>query len=255
MILCIDIGNTQIHFGIFLDNKILMQFRYSSNDGVSSDQLGIFMKNVIFENEINFTDIKQIAICSVVPELDYAMRSACVKYFKIDPFFLAVGAKTGLKIKYSNPSEVGADRIATAVGATNILPHKNIIVVDMGTATTICAITKDKEYLGGAIFTGMKTSIRALYSNTSKLPSVEIIKPKFKLGRTTKENIQIGIYYGQLGAMKTTIDYVASEAFVDEKYAIIGTGGFAELYRDEKFFDIIIPELVLIGLKNIACYN
>ncbi len=255
MILCIDVGNTLIHFGVFDNDKLILQFRYNSKEGTSSDQFGIFVKNILIENEINCKSIKQIIICSVVPELDYSVRSACIKYFKIDPLFLNMGAKTGLKVKYKNPAEIGADRIATAIGAVDLYPNQNLIIVDMGTATTVCAITKEKEYLGGAILAGLKTSAKALHANTAKLSAVEIIKPPSGLGRATKENIQIGLFYGHLGAIKEIITYLSGHAFTEKSYKVIGTGGLSELYKSEKLFDIIIPELALKGLNRLHYMN
>jgi type III pantothenate kinase len=255
MILCIDVGNTQIHMGVFKDDKLVIQFRYNTASGMSSDQFGIFLKMILVEKNIDHKQIKDISICSVVPEIDYSLRSSCIKYFDIEPFFLKVGVKTGLKLKYNNPAEIGADRIATSIGAVDLHPNKNLIVVDMGTATTLCAVTKDKEYLGGAILPGMKSSAKALASDTAKLPSVEIIKPECQLGRSTKENIQIGLFYGQKGAIKEIISYISKHAFGSENYSIIGTGGFSETYRDCGLFNFLIPALCLIGLNKLMHMN
>ncbi|MFN7039210.1 MAG: type III pantothenate kinase [Alphaproteobacteria bacterium] len=255
MILCIDIGNTQIHAGVFKEENLILQFRYSSSEGMSSDQLGIFLKNILREHNLDPKSIHNITICSVVPELDYSVRSACIKYFQLTPFFLNVGVKTGLKIKYSNPAEVGADRIATAVGANCLHPNQNIVIVDMGTATTIDIVNKEKEYLGGAILPGLKSSVKALYINTSKLPSVEIVKPKLGLGKSTKENIQIGLFYGQLGAIKELIAYLTIQSFPNEEYIIIATGGFSEVYRNENIFEAIYQELAFVGLRVITNIN
>ncbi len=255
MILCIDVGNCQIHIGIFKDDKLVIQFRYNSSDGMSSDQFGIFLKMILAEKNINFKHIKNISICSVVPSLEYSIRAACIKYFGIRPFFLKVGAKTGLKLKYNNPAEIGADRIATAIGAIKLYPNTNIIIVDMGTATTVCAITKNKEYLAGAILPGIKSSAKVLSTETAQLPFVEIIKPQLKLGRTTKENIQIGLFYGQKGAIKELIDFITKYAFNNENYLVILTGGFSELYKDDKIFNISIPKLNFIGLNELTKLN
>lgn len=255
MILCIDVGNSQIHIGVFSKDKLVIQFRYNSNNGMSSDQFGIFLKLILLEKNIDYQAIKNISICSVVPDLDYSIRSACIKYFNIEPFFLNVGAKTGLKLKYNNPAEIGADRISTAIGAVDLYPDQNLIIVDMGTATTICAITKNKEYLAGAIIPGIKSSSKVLARDTAKLPSVEIAKPQNGLGRSTKENIQIGLFYGHIGSIKEIISYLTKHSFANETYLVIGTGGFSELYKSENLLKFIIPELVLIGLNKLAKMN
>lgn len=249
MILCIDIGNTQIHMGVFEEDSIVAQFRYGSTTAMSSDQFGIFLKMALAEKAIDWKIIQNISVCSVVPELDYSVRAACIKYFHLNPFFLVSGVKTGLNIKYSRPSEIGADRIATAIGGTAISPDSNLIIVDMGTATTVCAITKNKEYLAGAILPGIKSSLQSLCKDTAKLPSVEIVKPSLGLGKSTKDNIQLGIFYGQLGAIRAVIAYIATYAFEKSPYTVVGTGGFSELFKDEDLFNIIIPELALIGLS------
>ena len=186
-----------------------------------------------------------------MPELDYSIRAAVIKYLKIDPFFLNIGAETGLKIKRSNPSEIGADLIATAIGAVDIYPKTDLMVVDMGTATTVCAVTKEHEFLGGAILTGLKTSARALQTSTAKLGAVEIVKPAAGLGKNTKENIQIGLFYGHLGAVREITDYLAKQTFAKMPYKIIGTGGFSELYKNEDLFDKVVPELALRGLNKL----
>lgn len=241
MILCIDIGNSQIHIGVFEDDKLIAQARHNTHE---FDQFAVYLKS------IDYTDIRYISICSVVPEMNYSVESACIEHFKIKPFFLSAGVKTGLKFTYTNPSEIGADRIATAIGASKLYKNQNIIVVDMGTATTICATTKNSEYLSGAILPGIKSSLKALTSDTAKLQSVEIVKPIASLGRSTKENIQIGLFYGHFGAIKEIISYLSKHAFIDEKYLVIGTGGLSRLYESEQLFDVIIPDLVLLGLNE-----
>lgn len=249
MILCLDVGNSQIYGGVFTQDTIQLRFRLTTQSGNTSDQFGIFLKSVLRENNINPEVIKKIAICSVVPHIDYSLRSACLKYFDIEPFILQAGVKTGLKIKYRNPLEVGADRIANAIAAAQKFPDKNIIVVDLGTATTFCAVSSKKEYLGGVILTGMRLAMEALQNNTAKLFSVEIVTPAATLGRSTAESIQSGLFYGQLGAIREIIQRLNKEAFAGQTAKIIGTGGFAHLFEKEKLFTAIVPDLVLDGLR------
>lgn len=249
MILCLDVGNSQMYGGVFAEEKIQLRFRYPTQRGTTSDQLGIFLKNVLRENEVVCNTIKQIAICSVVPHMDYSLRSACIKYFDIDPFLLQAGVKTGLKIKYRNPIEVGADRIANAMAANKQFPEQNIIVIDMGTATTFCAISTNKEYLGGTILPGMRLSMETLSNNTAKLFAVEIVRPEVALGRSTMESIQAGLYFSQLGAIREVTQQITKEVFANKKPLLIGTGGFSHLFEQEKIFDAIIPDLILHGLK------
>lgn len=248
MILCLDVGNTQIYAGLFQQDKMVLSFRKNSKNGASSDETGIFLRTAIRENGFDPTLIKQIAICSVVPEVIYSLRGACMKYFNINPFILQAGVKTGLKVRYRNPLEVGADRIANSIAATHLYLGKNLILVDLGTATTFCAVTKEKEYLGGSIISGLRLGMEALESKTAKLPSVEIISMHEALGRSTIESIQSGLYYSHLGAMKELRERLTKECFQDEKPLFIGTGGFAHLFEKEKIFDEIVPDLVLKGM-------
>lgn len=255
MILCLDVGNSQLFGGVFDGDNIQLRFRHETKLSGSSDDLGLFLRSVLRENDLDTKKIKQIAVCSVVPQIDYSLRAACIKYFNIEPFILQAGVKTGLKIKYRNPLEVGSDRITNAIAAVNLFPNKNIIAVDLGTATTICAITHDKEYLGGVIMPGMRTSMSALQSSAAKLFSVEIVSPDAVIGRSTMESIQSGLYYSQLGLVRETVQRVTQEIFVDQSPIVIGTGGFAYLFEKENIFTAIIPDLVLQGLRLALAMN
>ncbi|KPJ67216.1 MAG: pantothenate kinase [Coxiella sp. DG_40] len=248
MILCLDIGNTQVFGGVFVDRELQLNFRHDTTQSYTSDQLGIFLRSVLRENNIDYEKINQIAICSVVPHLDYSIRAACMKYFSLEPFMLQPGVKTGIKIKYSNPLEVGADIIAEAIAAVNLYPRQNVITVDFGTATTLCPVNAQKEFLGGLIIPGMRLCMESLQSHTAKLPTVKIVKPTKILGYSTIESIQSGLYYGQLAAVKEITSRLTEEIFAGEKPIVIGTGGFAYLFADENVFTKIIPNMVLEGL-------
>ncbi len=255
MRLCLDIGNTHIYGGLYDQGRFLFHFRYPSSELITSDQFGVFLLSLLLEHDIVKKQITAIAIASVVPQLDYSVRSACIKYFKLEPFVLKLGAKTGIKILYKNPQEVGADLIAGAIAAVQHYPNQNILVLDLGTATTCMAVSKNKEFYGGAIFPGLRVSMKSLQANTAKLSSVEIIQPKQFIGRSTVECIQTGIYYGHLGMMKALIENFTEELFSSEKPKIIGTGGFAQLYLEQKIFDVVLPDLVLEGLNLAAEQN
>ncbi len=187
MILAIDVGNSQIFGGVFSDGVLRLRFRRTSKSGASSDEIGIFLRSVLRENGLDPASVDQIGICTVVPEVLHSLRNACVKYFDRNPFILQAGVKTGLKIRYKNPIEVGADRIANAIAAGHQYPGQDLLIIDFGTATTFCAINAEKEYLGGVITAGVRISMEALEHKTSKLPAVEIIQLETCLGRTTVE--------------------------------------------------------------------
>lgn len=248
MILCLDIGNTHIFGGLYKNDELQFQFRYPSSAPCTSDQLGIFFKNVLRENEIEIQNIKKVAICSVVPSMNYSIRSAFLKYFSLDPFFLQFNSALDLKIEYQNPQEIGADRISNSIAAIHKYPGKDIIVIDLGTATTFDVIKANSAYIGGVIIPGIYISMKALYENTAKLSPVNIIRPTTVLGQSTTANIQSGLYYSHLGAAKEIIHRMIDTAFEGRQPIIIGTGGFAYLFEEENIFTAIIPELVLHGL-------
>jgi type III pantothenate kinase len=249
MILCIDVGNTQVQGGVFNDEELCFQFRKTSRQKFSSDEIGLFLINVLRENKIDPDNISGISICSVVPGLNHSLSSGCIKYLNTDPFFLRAGVKTGLKIRYRNPLEVGADRIANAIAAIKLFPEKNIIVVDLGTATTFCAITKTKDYLGGTILPGIQISMEVLESRASQLPGVEIVRTDHVLGRSTVESIQSGLFYGHIGIINEIKTRIIKEVFSQDEPIIIGTGGLSSLFEKERIFDVILPSLALKGLQ------
>ncbi|MBR4373483.1 MAG: type III pantothenate kinase [Treponema sp.] len=250
MILTLDVGNSTMTGGIFDGDKLILQFRQTTNKNSTSDEIGIFLRSILRENNVDPKSIEASCCCSVVPPINYSLSSAIKKYFNIEPLFIQSGIKTGLKLKYANPKEIGADRIAAAIGAVRNQPNKNLIVIDMGTATTIDVVTKDKEYLGGAILPGLKISVQALASGTAKLPTVEIVRPNRICGQSTIEAIQSGIFYGNAGAIKEFCYQYQKQIFKDEKPVVIGTGGFARTFENYGLFDVIVPELVLLGVKS-----
>lgn len=255
MILALDVGNGQVYGGLFVDGKIQLRFRKITHHGLTSDEMGLFLRSVLRENGYEYKKVQEIGFCTVVPQVVYSLKNACMKYFNLTPFELGPGAKTGLMIKYRNPLEVGADRIANAISALTKYPAKNLIVIDLGTATTFCAISKNKEYLGGTIIAGIKISMEALEGKTAKLPMVEIVKSKNAVGRSTVESIQAGLFFGHLGAIKEIISNINHEYFGSEHAIVIGTGGLSTLFSDMKIFDSIEPDLVLYGIHEALLLN
>ena len=255
MILCLDVGNTQIFGGVFKDNKLVSAFRKSSTNVGSSDEFGLFLRAVLRESGYDPLETRQVAICSVVPNLVHPLRAACLKYFGGEPFLLQPGVKTGLKINYRNPIEVGADRIANAVGAIHQFPNTNLIVLDMGTANTICAVSSDRQYLGGAITAGLRISMEALEAKTARLPAVEILKPPSVVGRSTVESIQSGLFFGAAGSIREITRRMKDECFPGQTVTVIGTGGFSRLFEGEGLFDKLVPDLVLHGLYIVLQMN
>ncbi len=255
MILTIDVGNSQIFGGLFEGGDLSVRFRKASSPGASSDELGLFLRNVIRENGCDPAGVTAVGVCSVVPDLIYSLRSCCRKYFGIDPFVLQPGVRTGLKILYRNHLELGPDRIANAIGATFLYPDQHAIVIDFGTATTFDVLRGTREYVGGIILPGLRIAMEALEKNTARLPSVEILAPAALVGRSTVESIQSGLYFGNRAMVRELTREIREHAFRGEPAVVIGTGGFSRLFEREKLFDALLPDLVLVGLHRAIVLN
>ncbi len=255
MILTLDVGNSQIFGGLFNKGELTLRFRKTSRPATSSDEMGLFLRSVLRENGSDPAEVDQIALCSVVPDMVYSLRSCCRKYFALDPFILQAGVKTGLKILYRNPIEVGPDRIANAIGAAHLHPEANLIIIDFGTATTFDVVRAGRDYLGGIIVPGFRIAMEALEKNTARLPSVEIVPPTELIGRSTVESIQSGLYFGNRAMVRDLTKEIREQAFRGERAVVIGTGGFSRLFETERVFDELIPDLVLIGLVRALGLN
>ena len=255
MTLVLDVGNSQIFGGVFDGDRLILRFRQPSRVPTSSDELGLFLRAVLRENGGDPASIERVALCSVVPEIVYSLRSCARKYFGVDPFVLQAGAKTGLKIRYRNPLEVGADRIANAIGGTHLYPDQNLIIVDFGTATTFDVVGAGREYLGGVILPGLRMQMDALERNTARLPNVEIVAPAEIVGRSTIECIQSGLYFGNRAAVTELTREIRQRMFPNEPVLVLATGGFSRLFEREKIFDVVLPDLVLVGLHHALSLN
>lgn len=255
LLLCLDVGNTQIFGGVYAGAELRATFRKATHPQATSDEFGVFLAAVLRGKGIDPAEIGRIALCSVVPAAVHAIQRACVEYHRVEPFILQAGVKTGLKILYRNPHEVGADRIANAIGAARRHPGRNLVVVDCGTATTFDVVSGAGDYLGGAIMPGVGISAAALAGSTAKLPQVQIVRPESPLGRTTADSINAGLYHGQVGAIRHLAGALASTAFSESRPVVVGTGGFARMFSAEGIFDEIVPELVLEGLRHAEALN
>jgi len=252
MLICIDVGNTQIHGGIHNGSEFTHSFRFNSKQGWSADQLGMTIKSFLAENGLSKSEIKGIVVGSVAPSLDHHLQNASIKYFGLEPYLLKAGSKTGISLsKFKAPLEVGADLIAGCVAVADLHPNENCIITDLGTATTVVAIDANKAFLGGVIIPGVQTQCKAISEAAEKLFHVEINKPDTCIGLTTSHSIRSGIYYGHLGALKEVIARLNKECFKGQKSKVIATGGFAKLFKEESVFDEIVDNLVLLGLLKV----
>lgn len=253
MVFVLDVGNTNIVLGIYKDKKLMVDWRLSTDHKRSSDEYGIQVRQLFEQNNIKASDIEGIIISSVVPNIMYSLEHMIRKYFNQNPIVVGPGVKTGINIKYDNPKEVGADRIVNAVAAHEIY-EKPLIIIDFGTATTFCSVTKEANYLGGTICPGIKISSDALFDKAAKLPRVELVKTPGVICKNTVASIQAGIIYGYAGQ----VDYIVSKmkkemmALGEEEPFVVATGGFAKLISEEaKSIDEINAILTLEGLRVI----
>lgn len=255
MILALDVGNSQMFGGVFDGGELKIRFRKPTRQPTSSDELGVFLRAVLRENGGDPARIAQVAVCSVVPDVIYSLRSCCRKYFGVEPFVLQAGVKTGLKIKYRNPLEVGPDRIANAIAGTYLYPQRHLIIIDLGTATTFDVVTSSRDYLGGVILPGIQISMEALEKGTARLPNVEIIPAAELIGRSTIEGIQSGLYFGNRAVIEVLSRDIRRNVLNGEPALVIGTGGFSRLFERESLFDVMLPDLILVGLVRALALN
>ncbi len=227
MLLVIDVGNTNIKLGVYDGDRLVNSWRLSVKVARTADELGISIDSLFKTKNITFKDIDGIIMSSVQPALNYTVEHACEYYMNIKPILVGPGVKTGLNIKYVNPHELGADRIVNSVAGYKLYGGP-CIIVDFGTATTFNVISEQGEFLGGCIAPGIKTSLEALADNTSMLTSVELVKPKTSVGKTTVTNLQSGIVYGFTGLVKYLLEKLKKDANVENAKVVV-TGGLSEL--------------------------
>lgn len=252
MLLVIDVGNSNIVFGVYEGKDLIYNWRISTNKERTSDEYGLTFRQIFSYHEIDAEEIDDIIISSVVPNLMHTLPNMSKKYFEIDPVVIGPGVKTGMNILYDNPKEVGADRIVNAVAAYEKYGGP-LIIVDIGTAITFDVINRKGDYLGGVIAPGIRISADALFMRTAKLPKVEILKPDKVIGRNTVSSIQSGMVYGYIGMIDFIIEKMVEESEIPlNEFKIIGTGGFSQLITNEsKYIDQMDTLLTLEGLRII----
>lgn len=253
MLLVIDVGNTNTVMGVYGGDELLGHWRLETKKERTSDEMGIFIKELLAFSKYGLGEIKAIAVSNVVPTLGFALGEMCKRYFGLKPFVVGSEIKSPLKIKLDNPKEIGADRVVNAVAAFQEYAS-DCVVIDFGTATTFDVVTKAGDYLGGAICPGVSISAEALFHRASKLPRVEIAKPERVIGTNTVACLQSGLYYGYIGLVDSLVERIRKES--GKKLKVIATGGLAGLIaEDSKTIEMVDDLLTLKGLKILHGMN
>jgi type III pantothenate kinase len=246
VLLAIDVGNTNIVYGLFDGTRLSHQFRVETSRGRTSDEYAVVVRQLLAMRDVAASDVKAAIVASVVPALTEPMLELVRRGFGLEALVVGPGIKTGMSILYENPREVGADRIVNAVAAYERWPQ-GAIVVDFGTATTFDVITARGEYAGGVIAPGLSVSADALYQATAKLPRVEIVRPATVIGRNTVASMQSGLVFGYAGLVDAIVGRIRGE--IDFAPRVVGTGGLAPLVaREAHTIDECDDMLTLQGL-------
>ncbi len=253
MLLAVDIGNTGITLGLFPEGTLGPHWRLATDSERTADEYGILLIQLLERVSKPSVRVDHIAIASVVPPLTGIIDSACRKYLGVTPLVVDAGTKTGIKVRYEDPKQVGADRIVQAAAVRKMFKGPACIV-DFGTATIFDAISADGEYLGGAIAPGIRISSDALFQRAAKLPRVEIQRPPSAIGRNTAHALQSGLLYGYVGLVDGMVRRFRKE--LGPRTKTVGTGSLIELIaRETKSVDVIDPWLALKGLQIIHDLN
>lgn len=252
MILVVDVGNTNITMGVYDKEKLLTTFRLMSKMPRTSDEYGVVIRELLESDGIDSKKIEGTILVSVVPNVMHALTGAIIRYVGTTPLIVGPGVKTGIKIITENPREIGPDRIVDAVAAYEKYGGP-ILVIDFGTATTYDYVTEDGSFAAGITAPGIRTSAKALWEDTAKLPEIEILKPKSILAQETISSMQAGLVYGQIGQTEYIIKKVKEETNIPD-LKVVATGGLGRIIADEtELIDIYDSSLTLDGLKLI--YN
>jgi len=253
MLLAIDIGNTNVVFGLHADGGWMAHWRVRTVRDQMPDEYGILISDLLRDRDIGLSGIRRVILSSVVPPLTGVFRELCERYLGHSPLVLGPGVRTGLNIRTDNPAEVGADLIANAVAAYDLI-RGHCIVVDFGTATTFSAVAEPGEFLGVAIAPGLGLAADALSGRTAQLPRVQLAAPATAIGKNTVHSMQSGLVFGYAGLVEGLIRRLRSELASEAR--VIATGGLSQIFAPlTDQIDVVEPWLTLEGLRLIAERN
>ncbi len=254
MIICMDVGNTNIKYAVFDGDKLVLSFRVATEPKKTSDEYGGQLISILNNHGVTADEVTGGIISSVVPQLDYTLERTCRTYLDIKPLMLVPGLKTGMNLRVDNAKEVGADRVVNNVSAVKKYGFP-LIIIDFGTATTFNVIDAKGEFIGGVIAPGIKGSLDSLVNGTAKLPRVEIERPQSVIGKNTVTNMQSGIFFGFAGLVEYIVKKIKREMKC-ENIKAVATGGFSEVIAKEvSCIDVVDKLLTLEGLKYLYDLN
>ena len=248
MLLAVDVGNTQTHFGAYEGEELLEHWRFATVRQSTADELGAALRNLLELRGYGFADLKSSIVSSTVPQLEPEWTEMAGRYLGHEMLAVGPGTKTGMAIRYDNPREIGADRLVNAVAIRERFGESAAVCVDFGTATTFDVVSGEGEYLGGALMTGIEISLEALSERGARLPKVDLAPPKSVIGKNTIDAIRSGVVFGYAGAIDAILRRLYDE--LGERTEVIATGGLARLvvpYTEE--IEQIDDLLTLTGLR------
>ncbi len=249
MLLVVDVGNTQTHFGTFAGSELVQHWRYATVRTQTADELGAKLSNLLGLRGLSFADLEASVVSSTVPQLGAEWRAAGERYLGHDTLVVGPGIRTGMPIRYENPREIGADRLVNAVAAYERVGDA-CLVVDFGTAITFDPVSADGEYLGGVIAPGVEISLEALASRAAALPKIDLVAPRTLIGKTTVDAIRSGVVYGFAGLVDGIVRRLRAE--LGAETATIATGGLAgSIVPFTEEIDEMDDFLTLTGLRLI----
>ena len=247
MLLVIDVGNSNIVLGVYDGKELLHHFRITTDRFKTADEYAMSIQTLFSMHDLKMQLVDAIIISSVVPPLIVPLERMCVRYFQKKPLIVGPGIKTGIKLHYENPREIGSDRIVNVVGAYEVFGG-DLIVIDIGTATTFDIVDSNGDFLGGVIAPGIGTTAEALVQKTAKLPRIELVTPKTVIGKNTIAGMQAGIIFGYVGQLDELVRRITAE--LGRKLTVIATGGYATMIaKESQTIDLIDHFLTLTGLR------
>ena len=250
MLLALDVGNTNVTIGVYDGDQVLATWRLATDIERLADEYAVIILGLLRNERIEPSSIQDAVMASVVPDLTPAFEALCARYFDVTPLVVGTGTRTGVRVLYDNPRDVGADRIVDVVAALRLYGPPPLIIVDFGTATVFDAVSAEGDYLGGAIAPGIGIASEALFERAAKLYRVKLEAPPSAIGKNTITAIQSGTLFGYVGLVEGMVARFKAE--LGGQARVIGTGGWAQLLqRETTVFDAVDPNLTLAGLRFI----